>query len=70
MVEISSTSLPLGSIIPVKVLGILAMLDDGEVDWKVIAINREDPLYSKLNDIVDVEKLLPGYISGRINYNL
>lgn len=26
-----------------KVLGILAMIDEGETDWKVIAINVEDP---------------------------
>jgi inorganic pyrophosphatase len=36
---------------PVKPLGILALLDDGETDWKVIVINIEDPLASKLKDI-------------------
>ena len=32
-----------GEIIRVKVLGILAMTDKGETDWKVVAINVEDP---------------------------
>ena len=32
-----------GEIIRVKVLGILAMINEGETDWKVIAINVEDP---------------------------
>lgn len=32
-----------------KVLGILAMIDEGEMDWKVIAINAEDPEAKKLN---------------------
>lgn len=32
-----------GEIIRVKVLGILAMIDEGETDWKVIAINVDDP---------------------------
>lgn len=32
-----------------KVLGILAMIDEGETDWKVIAINAEDPDAGKLN---------------------
>lgn len=32
-----------GEIIKVKVLGILAMIDEGETDWKVIAINVDDP---------------------------
>lgn len=26
-----------------KVLGTLALIDEGETDWKVIAINVEDP---------------------------
>ena len=33
--EIGSTALVPGSITPVKVLGVLAMIDDGELDWKV-----------------------------------
>lgn len=52
------------SIMQVKVLGVLAMIDDGELDWKVIAINTEDPLAAKLNDIDDVESHLPGVVSG------
>lgn len=38
-----------GQVIRVKVLGILAMIDEGEMDWKVIAINAEDPDAKKLN---------------------
>lgn len=35
--------------IKVKVLGVLAMIDEGETDWKVIAINVEDPEANDLN---------------------
>lgn len=38
-----------GDVIRVKVLGILAMIDEGETDWKVIAINVEDPEANNLN---------------------
>lgn len=38
-----------GQVIHVKVLGILALIDEGETDWKVIAINIEDPDASSLN---------------------
>lgn len=38
-----------GQVIQVKVLGILAMIDEGEMDWKVIAINAEDPDAKSLN---------------------
>ena len=52
-----------GSVSKVKILGCLGMIDDGETDWKVICINADDPLASQLNDIGDVERVLPGYIS-------
>lgn len=64
VVEIGSEVIPQGSVQPVKVLGVLAMIDDGELDWKIIAVRKSDPLASDLNDIQDVEKKLPGVVSG------
>jgi len=52
-----------GSVTKVKVLGCLAMIDDGETDWKVICIAADDPLAPQLNDVSDVERVLPGYIN-------
>lgn len=40
----------------------MALLDEGETDWKVIVVDVTDPLASKLNDIEDVERHLPGLI--------
>ncbi|KAF9515894.1 hypothetical protein BS47DRAFT_1315803 [Hydnum rufescens UP504] len=51
-----------GQVKQVKVLGIMALLDEGETDWKLIVVDVNDPLASKLNDIEDVERHLPGLI--------
>ncbi|KIY46806.1 inorganic diphosphatase [Fistulina hepatica ATCC 64428] len=51
-----------GQVKQVKVLGIMALLDEGETDWKVIVVDVQDPLAAKLNDIEDVERHLPGLI--------
>ncbi|CAG8529318.1 2395_t:CDS:10 [Acaulospora morrowiae] len=51
-----------GQVKQVKVLGIMALLDEGETDWKVIVIDVNDPLANRLNDIEDVERHLPGLI--------
>ncbi|CAM9458299.1 unnamed protein product [Ascophyllum nodosum] len=64
VVEIGSAKLSSGTVKAVKPLGCLAMIDDGELDWKVIAIDVDDPLAKELNDIEDVEKVCPGYVSG------
>lgn len=54
VVEIGSTALTMGSVTQVKVLGVLAMIDDGELDWKLIAVAKDDPLFAEYNDIDDV----------------
>ncbi|VEU23210.1 DEKNAAC104333 [Brettanomyces naardenensis] len=51
-----------GQVKQVKVLGVMALLDDGETDWKIIVIDVHDPLAPKLNDIEDVERHLPGLL--------
>ena len=35
VVEIGEAECAMGSVTPVKPLGVLAMIDDGELDWKV-----------------------------------
>lgn len=51
-----------GQIKQVKVLGVMALLDDGETDWKIIAIDVKDPHAAKVNDIEDVERHFPGLL--------
>ena len=55
VVEIGSAKQKVGSVTRVKPLGTLAMIDGGEVDYKVICINYDDPLCALLNDIDDLE---------------
>jgi len=60
--EIGETVGYTGQIKQVKVLGVMALLDEGETDWKIIAIDINDPLAPKLNDIEDVERHMPGLL--------
>jgi len=53
-----------GEIRPVKILGILCMIDEGEADWKVVTIDAEDKWAPFLNDIEDVEKYIPGQLDA------
>ncbi|KAJ2847891.1 Inorganic pyrophosphatase [Coemansia erecta] len=52
----------IGQVKQVKVLGVMALIDEGETDWKVLVIDINDPLASKMNDIEDVERYMPGLI--------
>jgi inorganic pyrophosphatase len=47
-IEIGTRQWAVGALVRVKVLGALAMIDNGEADWKLIAISTEDPLAAKV----------------------
>ncbi len=66
--DIGSKVCSRGEVIKVKVLGILAMIDEGETDWKVIAINVDDPDAASYSNIEDVRKLKPGYLEATVEW--
>jgi inorganic pyrophosphatase len=51
-----------GQVKQVKILGVMALLDEEETDWKIIVVDINDPLAPKLNDVEDVERHLPGLL--------
>ena len=50
-----------------KPLGVYAMIDDGELDWKVVAINVDDPKANLVNDVEDVERFVDSLHSLTLN---
>lgn len=53
-----------GQVKQVKVLGVMALLDEGETDWKILAIDVNDPIANDLNSIADIEKHQPGLLNA------
>ncbi|XP_051472815.1 inorganic pyrophosphatase 2, mitochondrial isoform X2 [Apus apus] len=66
--EIGSKIRSSGEIVQVKVLGVLALVDEGETDWKIIAISVDDPEAQKIHDIDDVKKHKPGYLEATVDW--
>ncbi|ETV78390.1 hypothetical protein, variant 3 [Aphanomyces astaci] len=66
--EIGSRVAAVGDVYPVKVLGVLGMIDDGETDWKVIAIATDDPLANKLHDLDDLHAHAPDTVATIRNW--
>lgn len=69
-IPVSSSSLTLSSTncSVLQVLGTLALIDEGETDWKLIAIDVNDPLAPQLSDISDVEKHMPGFLKATVEW--
>eukprot|EP00271_Cylindrocystis_brebissonii_P007858 TRINITY_DN2173_c0_g1_i1.p1 TRINITY_DN2173_c0_g1~~TRINITY_DN2173_c0_g1_i1.p1 ORF type:complete len:297 (+),score=68.76 TRINITY_DN2173_c0_g1_i1:245-1135(+) len=64
VVEIGEKTAVMGEVYPVKPLAVLAMIDEGELDWKVVAIRADDPKAALVNDKEDVEKVFPGTLEA------
>lgn len=63
-VEIGSKQWATGSVVRVKVLGVIGLIDAGETDWKLIVISSEDAMAPLLNDVADVRVHLPGLLEA------
>jgi inorganic pyrophosphatase len=66
--DLSDSIATVGEVKQVKVLGVLAMIDDGETDWKVLGIDVNDPRAESLNEIADVEKVMRGYLGATVEW--
>lgn len=64
VIEIGSKVHKRGAVVQVKVLGVLGLLDEGETDWKLVTIDVNDRLAQNLEDIVDVQKQMPGLLAA------
>jgi len=68
VMEIGTGPLPMGSVVPVKVLGSLELIDEGETDHKIIAIRNDDPDYYRIHDMASLEYAKPGIVEDLIDW--
>lgn len=61
--EVGLAVLKTGERKTVKILGALALLDDGELDWKVIVVDVSDPL-ARLNSVSELRSECPGLLEA------
>ncbi|KAF5283055.1 hypothetical protein FQA39_LY17440 [Lamprigera yunnana] len=68
VIEIGYRIAKRGEIIQVKILGTIALIDEGETDWKLIAIDINDPLANELSDVGDIDKHYPGLLKATVEW--
>jgi inorganic pyrophosphatase len=65
IVEISVLEHEAGDVVPVKLLGVLAVIDENEViDYKLIGIDIHADFAAQLNSLDDVERFFPDVLSA------
>lgn len=68
VIEIGNKVSAMGEVKQIKLLGIMALIDEGETDWKVIAIDINDPLASHLNEVKDIYDHMPGLVEATYDW--
>nr|QBK46509.1 cytoplasmic inorganic pyrophosphatase family protein [Philasterides dicentrarchi] len=64
VVDLSSTEAKVGQIYEAKVLGCICLIDQGEIDWKIFTISKEESERKNINSIEDFEKQDPGRLNA------
>lgn len=68
VIEIGTKIKKIGEVYEAKVLGCLALIDDGECDWKIIVIDVNDEKSKNIHDIEDVEITFPGILEATLTW--
>ncbi|KAJ0394035.1 hypothetical protein P43SY_011763 [Pythium insidiosum] len=68
VIEVGTSQLPMGSVNSVKVLGSLELVDQGEVDHKILVISTKDPDADRINSTDDLKKIKPGVLESLIDW--
>ncbi|CDW81516.1 inorganic pyrophosphatase [Stylonychia lemnae] len=62
IVELGRKDMQSCSVTDVKVLGAICLIDQGELDWKILTMNVEDSKYLKIRNIDDFTQQHPGAV--------
>lgn len=52
----------------VRLLGVIGLIDGGETDWKLLAIDINDREAYTLNGLIDIEQNMPGLLNATVNW--
>jgi 3'-phosphoadenosine 5'-phosphosulfate synthase len=68
VIEIGVGPLAMGSIVPVKILGSMELIDEGETDHKIIALREDDPDFDSVHSVADLERVRPGVTAKLVDW--
>eukprot|EP00903_Cladosiphon_okamuranus_P011445 g10782.t1 len=68
VMEVGDGPLVMGTIVAVKVLGSLELIDEGETDHKIIALRVTDPNAANINNMQDLERYKPGMTARLVDW--
>jgi len=68
IIEFSSIPRKIGDVVPVKVIGNIRLIDEGELDHKILAIALDDPKVGSINSAADLDTAYPGTMAKVVDW--
>eukprot|EP00928_Gymnodinium_smaydae_P006222 TRINITY_DN1217_c0_g1_i1.p1 TRINITY_DN1217_c0_g1~~TRINITY_DN1217_c0_g1_i1.p1 ORF type:complete len:825 (-),score=209.87 TRINITY_DN1217_c0_g1_i1:285-2759(-) len=68
VIELGTRQRPTGAIVRVKILGVIAMIDADETDWKILALAVDDDKAPAIQDLNDLDAHMPGVTQALTNW--
>ncbi|CEG44432.1 sulfate adenylyltransferase [Plasmopara halstedii] len=68
VIEVGVKQLPMGSVNPVKILGGIELIDQGEVDHKIIVLSVADEDAENINNVDDLQRVKPGMLDALVDW--
>lgn len=60
--------LPMGTVVRVKILGSMELIDEGETDHKIIVLRESDPDFDSVHNMDDLERVQPGVTAKLVDW--
>lgn len=68
VLEFGEGPLSIGAVVQVKILGSLALIDEGETDHKILALRSTDPHFNDVHNIRDLQRYRPNVIKNLVDW--
>jgi len=68
VMEVGSRVYKVGEMRKVKILGDLELIDQGELDHKIIVIDAADPMAPRLRSAADIPRVMPGVLENLVDW--
>jgi len=65
---LGSEPIPMGCLEEVRPIGLLRMIDGGDMDFKILAVQDKNPRFSEIKDITDIESSNPHLLKEIVHF--
>ncbi|UKK02361.2 inorganic pyrophosphatase [Theileria orientalis] len=68
IVDVGRVTRKVGDLVAMKPVGAVSLIDQNEIDWKILGVSPDDEHFDDINDLKDVDVYYPGTTTGILEF--